>query len=63
MSKNLETVGLQSRKREEWIREITGERLQGIAEGTGNAPCQASSSAVSFPGKNEFLPDLPQILR
>ena len=46
LSKNLdETIRLQS--------EIRGERLQGIAEGTSSAPCLASSSAVSFPGRNE----------
>ena len=46
MSKNLdETVDLQS--------EIRGERLQGIAEGASSAPRLASSSAASFPGKNE----------
>ena len=46
MSKNLdETVRLQS--------EIRGERLQGIAEGASSAPRLASSSAASFPGKNE----------
>ena len=39
MSKNLdETVCLQSEKREEWIREIREERLQGIAEGKSSAP-------------------------
>ena len=54
MSKNLdETVRLQSEKKEEWIREIRGERLQGIAEGVSNAPRLASSSAASFPGRNE----------
>ena len=54
MSKNFdETVRLQSEKREEWIREIRGERLQGIAEGASSAPRLASSSAVSFPGRNE----------
>ena len=38
MSKNFdETVRLHSEKREEWIREIRGERLQGIAEGTSIA--------------------------
>ena len=38
-SKNLdETVRLQSEKRQEWIREIKEERLQGIAEGTSSAP-------------------------
>ena len=40
-----ETVRLQS--------EIRGERLQGIAEGASSAPRLASSSAVSFPGRNE----------
>ena len=45
MSKNLdETVRIQSEIRE---------RLQGIAEGASSAPCLASSSAASFPGKNE----------
>ena len=42
-----ETVRLQSEKREKWIREIRGERLQGIAEGTSRAPRLASSSAVT----------------
>ena len=51
MSKNFdETVRLQSEKRQEWIREIRGERLQGIAS---SAPRLASSSAASFPGRNE----------
>ena len=54
MSKNLdETVRFQSEKREEWIREIRGERLQGIAQGTSSAPRLASSSVASFPKKNE----------
>ena len=54
MSKNLdETVRLQSEKREEWIREIREERLQGIAEGASSAPRLASSSAESSPGRNE----------
>ena len=45
MSKNLdETVRLQSEIRE---------RLQGIAEGASSAPRLTSSSAASFPGKNE----------
>ena len=48
-----ETVRLQSEKRREWIREITGEKLQGIAEGASSAPSPASSSAASFPGRNE----------
>ena len=54
MSKNLnKAVGLQSEKREEWIREIRGERLQKISEGASSAPRLASSSAVSFSGRNE----------
>ena len=54
MSKNFdETVRLQSEKREEWIREIRGERLQGIADGVRSAPHPASLSAASFPGRNE----------
>ena len=54
MSKNFdETVRLQSEKRREWIREIRGERLQVIAEGASSAPRLASSSAASFPVKNE----------
>ena len=40
-----ETVRLQSEKRRE--------SLQGIAEGASSAPRLASSSAVSFPGRNE----------
>ena len=56
MSKNLdETVRLQSEKREEWLREIGGEGLQGIAEGASSAPRLVSSSAASFPGRNECL--------
>ena len=54
MSKNFnETVRLQSEIRQEWIREITGERLQRIAEGASSAPRLASSSGVSFPERNE----------
>ena len=54
MSKNLdETARLQSEKGQEWIRKIRGERLQGIAEGASSAPRLASSSAASFPGRNE----------
>ena len=54
MSKNFdETVRLQSEIRREWIREVRGERLQGIAEGASSAHRLASSSAVSFPGRNE----------
>ena len=52
--KNLdETARLQSEKRKEWIREIRGKGLQGIAEDTSSAPRLASSSAASFPGRNE----------
>ena len=55
MSKNLDkTVCLQSEKREEWIREIRKERLQGIAERTSSAPRLASSSTESLPGRNEY---------
>ena len=54
MSKNLnETVCLQSEKREEWIRKIREERLQGISEGASSAPRLASSSAQSLPGRNK----------
>ena len=54
MSKNFdETVRLQSEQRQEWIREIKGERLQGITEDASSAPRLASSSSVSFPGSNE----------
>ena len=53
VSKNLdETVRLQSEKRQEWTREIR-ERIQGVAEGASSAPHLASSSAASFPGRNE----------
>ena len=52
MSKNFdETVCLQSEKRQEWIREIKGERPQEIAEGASSAPRLANSSAAPFPGK------------
>ena len=54
VSKNFdETVRLQSEKREEWIREIKRERLQGILEGKNSALRLASLSAAPFPGKNE----------
>ena len=54
MSKNNdETVRLQSKKRKEWIRAIRRERLQRIEEGASSAPSLASSSAASFPGRNE----------
>ena len=48
-----ETVRLQSEKEREWIREIRGERLQGIAEGASSATLLASSSAASFPEGNQ----------
>ena len=48
-----ETVRLQSEKRREWIREIRGERRQGIVEGASIAPCLATSSAASFLGRND----------
>ena len=54
LSKNLdETVRLQSEKRRERIREVRGERLQGVAEGSSSAPRLASSSVALFPGRNE----------
>ena len=54
MSKNFdETVRLQFEIRKEWIREIKKERLQGIAEGANSALRLESSSAASFPGRNE----------
>ena len=59
MSKNLdETVRLQS-DREEWKREIGGERKQRIAEGASSAAVRSThqllkSSAASFPGKNKY---------
>ena len=55
VSKNLdERVRHQSEKRQEWIQEIRGERLQRITEGTSSVPRLASSSAASFPGRNEY---------
>ena len=54
MSKNLdETVRLQFENRQEWIQEIRGERLQGIAESMSRAPRLASSSAALFLRRNE----------
>ena len=54
MSKYLEeTERLESEIRREWIREIGGERLHGMAEGASSAPRLSSSSAVSFSGRNE----------
>ena len=58
MSKNFnETVCLQSEKMQEWIREIRGERLQGIVESASSASCLASSSAALFSGRNECPED------
>ena len=51
--RRISIVRLQSEKREEWIREIKGERLQGIQEDASSTPRLASSSAASFPGKND----------
>ena len=54
MLKNFhETVRLQSEKRKKWIREIRGESLQGIANDASSAHRLVSSSAASFPGRNE----------
>ena len=54
-SKNLdETVCLQSENRQEWIREIRGERLQEIAERTSSASRLASTSAESLPARNGY---------
>ena len=56
LSKKLEkTVCLQCERRKKWIREIRGERLQRIAKSTNSASRLASSSAASFPGRNECL--------
>ena len=53
-SKNFdEIVRHQSEEIEEWIQEIRRAKLQGITEGTSSAPRLASSSAASFPGRNE----------
>ena len=54
VSKNYdEKSRLQSEIRREWIRDAKGERLQGIAEGTGSAPHLANSSTASSPERNE----------
>ena len=53
MSKNFdETVRLQFKRREEWIREIR-EGLQRIAESKSSTHRQASLSDASFPDRNE----------
>ena len=46
-----ETVRLQSEKRQEWIREIRGERLQGIAEGASSAPVWPAHQPRRSPGE------------
>ena len=52
MSKNFdETVRLHSEIRREWIREIRGERLQGIAQGAGSAPCPPAHQPRHSPGE------------
>ena len=54
VSKNFdEAVCLESKNREKWIREIKGERLQVIVEGTNSAPRLTSLSAASFPERSE----------
>ena len=54
MSKNFdETVRLQSEIGREWIQEVRGEKLQGIAEGASSAPQLASSSIALFNVRNE----------
>ena len=51
MSKNFdETVRLQSEKREEWIREVRGER-QGIAEGRSNVSVRPAYQPRCLPGE------------
>ena len=52
LSKNLvETVHLQLEKKEESIREVGGQRLQGIAEGTSSAPVWPAYRQRRFPGE------------
>ena len=54
MSKNIEeTVHLQSKKRQVWIREIREERQQGIAKSASIPPRPARSSTALLPGRNE----------
>ena len=48
-----EKVRLQSEIRQEWIQEVRGERLEGIAEDASSTPHLASSAAALFPGRNE----------
>ena len=52
MSKNFDgTARLQSEKRQEWIREIRGERLHGIAEGASSAPVWSAHQPRRYPGE------------
>ena len=52
MSKNFdETVRLQSEIRREWIQEVRGERLQGIAEGAGAHPVWPAHQPRRSPGE------------
>ena len=78
MSKNLDSTPPVRDKTRVDTRDKRRERLQGIAEDASSAPRLASTSAASFPGRNEcpgthcslmkqderrqFLPDLPQSL-
>ena len=56
MSKNLDaTIPFQSKRKQEWIRKVRGERLQGITEGRSSAPRLANLSATSLPRRNECL--------
>ena len=53
MSKNFDkTERLQFEKREEWIREIRGGRLQEIVEGLSSAPRLTNSSAALLSRRN-----------
>ena len=52
MSKYLEeTVRLQSEKRREWIRDIRGDRLQGIAEAQVALPVWLARQPCRSPGE------------
>ena len=52
VSKNLdETVRLQSEKREEWIREIRGERLQGMQRAQVALPVWPAHQPRRSPGE------------
>ena len=78
MSKNLdETVRLQSEKRQEWIREIRGERLQELQRAQVALPVWLAHQPCCSPGvsgdplqsdrtggeRRLFLPDLSESLR